>query len=44
MAIGDDLTYVDNDKDEYQDFTAVKEPHQKKRYVFVNEVDDLEND
>ena len=44
MAIADDLMYVDNDKDEYQDFTAVKEPDQKKRYVFVNKVDDLEND
>ena len=44
MAIGDDLMYVDNDKDEDQDFTAMKEPDQKKRYVFVNEVDDPEDD
>ena len=44
MAIGDDLMYVDNDKDEDQDFTAMKEPDQKKRYVFVNEVGDLEDD
>ena len=36
--------YVDNDKDEDQDFTAMKEPDQKKRYVFVNEVGDLEDD
>ena len=44
MAIGDDLMYVDNDKNEDQDFTALKEPDQKKRYVFVNEVNDLEDD
>ena len=44
MAIGDDLMYVDNDKDQDQDFTAMKEPDQKKRYVFVNEVDDTEDD
>ena len=44
MAIGDDLMYEDNDKDEDQDFTAMKEPDQKKRYVFVNEVGDLEDD
>ena len=44
MTIGDDLMYVDNDKDEDQDFTAMKEPDQKKGYVFVNEVDDLEDD
>ena len=44
MAIGDDLMYEDNDKDEDQDFTAMKEPDQKKRYVFVNEVDDPEDD
>ena len=44
MAIGDDLMYVDNDKDEDQDFTAMKEPDQKKRYVFVNEVNDPEDD
>ena len=36
--------YVDNDKEEDQDFTAMKEPDQKKRYAFVNEVDDQEND
>ena len=35
MAIGDDLMYVDNDKDEDQDFTAMKEPDQKKRYVLL---------
>ena len=44
MAIGDDLKYVDNDKDEDQVFKAMKEPDQKKRYVFVNEVDDPEDD
>ena len=44
LAIGDDLMYVDNDKEEDQDFTAMKEPDQKKRYAFVNEVDDQEND
>ena len=44
MAIGDDLMYLDNDKEEDQDFTAMKEPDQKKRYAFVNEVDDPEND
>ena len=30
MAIGDDLMYVSNAKDEDQDFTAMKEPDQKK--------------
>ena len=44
MVIGDDLMYEDNDKDEDQDFTAMKETDQKKRYVFVDEVDDLEDD
>ena len=44
MAIGDDLKYVGNDKDEDQVFKAMKEPDQKKRYVFVNEVDDPEDD
>ena len=44
MAIGDDLKYVDNDKDEDQVFKAMKEPDQKKRFVFVNEVDDPEDD
>ena len=44
MAIGDDLKYVDNDKDEDQVFKAMKESDQKKRYVFVNEVDDPEDD
>ena len=31
MAIGDDLMYVHNNKDEDHDFTAMKEPDQKKR-------------
>ena len=44
MAIGDDLKYVDNDKDEDQVFKAMKEPDQKKRFVFVNGVDDPEDD
>ena len=43
MAVGDDVMYVDNDKED-QDFTAMKEPDQKKIYVFVNEVDDPEDD
>ena len=30
MAIGDDLMYVNNAKDEDQDFAVMKEPDQKK--------------
>ena len=44
MAIGDELMYVDNDKDEDQGFAAMKKPDQKKGYVFVNEIDDPEDD
>ena len=35
MAIGDDLMYVDNNKEEDQDFTAMKEPDQKKKGMFL---------
>ena len=34
MAVGDDVMYVDNDKED-QDFTAMKEPDQKKIYMFL---------
>ena len=35
MAIGDDLMYVDNNKEEDQNFTAMKEPDQKKKGMFL---------
>ena len=35
MAIGDDLMYVGSDKDEDQDFTAMKEPDHKKDMLLL---------